>query len=57
MAPTKYTNRTIPKISLHDFDNRVEEITEQLIHAAETDGFFGLVNHGIFPLPLSYHLF
>jgi isopenicillin N synthase-like dioxygenase len=47
MAPTKYTNRTIPKVSLHDFENRVEEITAQLIHAAETDGFFGLTNHGI----------
>lgn len=47
MAPTKYANRTIPKISLHDFPARIDEITTQLIHAAETDGFFGLVNHGI----------
>lgn len=45
--PTQYSDRAIPKISLHDFDNRVEEITKQLIHAAETDGFFGLTNHGI----------
>lgn len=47
MAPTKYANRRIPKISLHDFDTRVGEITSQLVHAAETDGFFGLTNHGI----------
>ncbi|RDW87278.1 putative iron family oxidoreductase [Coleophoma crateriformis] len=49
MAPeqTKYAERSIPKISLHDFPNRIDEVTAQLIHAAETDGFFGLVNHGI----------
>lgn len=46
MAPTKYSDRSIPKISLHDFENRIDEITSQLIHAAETDGFFGLVDHG-----------
>ncbi|KAL3427921.1 2OG-Fe(II)oxygenase superfamily protein [Phlyctema vagabunda] len=44
---TKYAERSIPKISLHDFPNRVDEITSQLITAAETDGFFGLINHGI----------
>jgi isopenicillin N synthase-like dioxygenase len=47
MAPTKYTNRTIPKISLHDFDVRINEITAELVQAAETDGFFTLTNHGI----------
>ena len=47
MAPTKYADRTIPKISLHDFPNRIDEITDKLIHADETDGFFGLVDHGI----------
>lgn len=47
MAPTKYADRTIPKISLHSFSTRVPEITSQLIHAAETDGFFALTNHGI----------
>lgn len=47
MAPTKYADRTIPKVSLHDFDNRIDKITSELVHAAETDGFFGLVNHGI----------
>jgi isopenicillin N synthase-like dioxygenase len=47
MASTKYADRTIPKISLHDFSHRIDEITSQLVHAAETDGFFGLINHGI----------
>ncbi|CAM6094153.1 unnamed protein product [Calypogeia fissa] len=47
MAPTKYADRSIPKISLHDFSNRIDEITTQLIHAAETDGFFCLIDHGI----------
>ncbi|KAH6683970.1 oxoglutarate/iron-dependent oxygenase [Halenospora varia] len=48
MAPeTKYTNRTIPKISLANFDTRIDEITQQLVSAAETDGFFGLIDHGI----------
>lgn len=44
MAVTKYTNRTIPKISLARFGERVEEITAQLVAAAETDGFFSLVD-------------
>lgn len=48
MAPsTKYSDRAIPEVSLHDFENRVDEITAELIHAAETDGFFRLINHGI----------
>ncbi|KAI0884264.1 Clavaminate synthase-like protein [Annulohypoxylon maeteangense] len=47
MAETKYSTRTIPKISLHDFPTRIPEITASLIHAAETDGFFALTNHGI----------
>jgi len=46
-AVTKYTDRVIPKISLHDFEKRIDEITKQLIHAAETDGFFVIVDHGI----------
>jgi isopenicillin N synthase-like dioxygenase len=32
---------------LVDFDNRKEEITKQLVDAAETAGFFTLVDHGI----------
>jgi isopenicillin N synthase-like dioxygenase len=47
MSPTKYTSRTIPRISLHDFDNRINEITNELITAASTDGFFTLTNHSI----------
>lgn len=47
MAQTKYVDRSIPKISLRDFSNRIEEITTQLIHAGEIDGFFCLTDHGI----------
>ncbi|KAK5048660.1 hypothetical protein LTR84_005751 [Exophiala bonariae] len=50
MAPTKYTDRPIPAISLADFDSRVEEITQQLCSAAEDVGFFCVTDHGI---PLS----
>ena len=42
MATTKYTDRAIPRISLVDFENRIDEITKQLLFAAETDGFFSL---------------
>ncbi|KAH7362803.1 leucoanthocyanidin dioxygenase [Plectosphaerella cucumerina] len=37
----------VPAISLKDFDVRKEEITKQLVEAAETAGFFTLVDHGI----------
>ncbi|KAF9632548.1 Oxoglutarate/iron-dependent oxygenase [Lasiodiplodia theobromae] len=47
MGKTRYTNRTIPRISLRDFDTRIDEITAQLVHAAETDGFFSLTDTGI----------
>lgn len=47
MADTTYSDRTIPKISLHDYDNRIDEITTQLVAASETDGFFAVINHGI----------
>ncbi len=47
---TRYSDRSIPKISLHDFDARVDVITAELVRAAETDGFFVLINHDI-PLP------
>ncbi|KAI0139431.1 Clavaminate synthase-like protein [Hypoxylon sp. NC0597] len=49
MAETKYSNRSIPKISLHDFPSRIDAITSELIAAAETDGFFALTDHGISP--------
>ncbi|KAF2173613.1 hypothetical protein M409DRAFT_48564 [Zasmidium cellare ATCC 36951] len=44
MGATKYTDRSIPRISLAEFDNRIDEITSQLVHAAETDGFFSLTD-------------
>ncbi|TGJ80196.1 hypothetical protein E0Z10_g8559 [Xylaria hypoxylon] len=44
---TKYSNRTIPKISLHDFDTRIDTIAAELVAAAETDGFFAVVGHEI----------
>ncbi|KAH7084610.1 hypothetical protein BKA63DRAFT_457646 [Paraphoma chrysanthemicola] len=44
---TKYVDREIPQISLHDFENRVDEISAQICSAAENVGFFGIVNHGL----------
>lgn len=44
MGGTKYANRSIPRISLANFNARVDEITAQLVHAAETDGFFSLTD-------------
>ncbi|KAI0914041.1 oxoglutarate/iron-dependent oxygenase [Ustulina deusta] len=44
---TKYANRTIPRLSLHDFDTRVDTVAAELAAAAETDGFFAVVGHGI----------
>lgn len=44
MGATKYTNRSIPRVSLANFSDRVDEITAQLVHAAETDGFFSLTD-------------
>ncbi|CAK41181.1 uncharacterized protein An12g06510 [Aspergillus niger] len=39
--------RVVPVISLNDFERRKDEITQQLVHAAETAGFLTLVDHGI----------
>lgn len=47
MNRTKYLDRAIPSISLRDFDSRIEEITTQLVSAAENEGFFCIVDHGI----------
>ncbi|KAI0874203.1 oxoglutarate/iron-dependent oxygenase [Hypoxylon argillaceum] len=44
---TKYADRTIPKISLRDFDARIDAVAAELVAAAETDGFFAVVDHGI----------
>lgn len=32
--------RMIPRISLHNFDERKDEISTQILHAAENSGFF-----------------
>lgn len=47
MAPTKYIGRAIPEISLRDFDSRIDQITAELLDAAENVGFFCIVDHGI----------
>jgi isopenicillin N synthase-like dioxygenase len=44
---TRYVERVIPQVSLRDFENRMDEITAALIHAAENVGFFTLVDHGL----------
>ncbi|KAF1968481.1 Clavaminate synthase-like protein [Bimuria novae-zelandiae CBS 107.79] len=49
MAPTNYIHRTIPTISLRDFPSRIDEITQQLVNAAENDGFFTVIDHEIAP--------
>lgn len=41
---TLHIERTIPRISMKDFPNRINEITSELIKAAETDGFFSLTD-------------
>ncbi|KAI6895044.1 Clavaminate synthase-like protein [Hortaea werneckii] len=46
-AATKYAERSIPRISLANYSNRIDEITTQLVHAAETDGFFSLTDSEI----------
>lgn len=47
MGTTKYLARSIPTISLASFDSRVDTITSELVSAAEKDGFFCIVDHGI----------
>jgi isopenicillin N synthase-like dioxygenase len=47
MAPTKYIDRSVPTISLANFDNRIDAITKDLVDAAENVGFFCVVDHGI----------
>lgn len=49
MGSTKYTNRAIPHISLANFDTRIDEITKEIIAAAEDNGFFCVVDHEISP--------
>lgn len=47
MTPTKYLDRPIPVISLRDYESRIDEITNELVNAAENVGFFSIVDHGI----------
>lgn len=47
MASPHYTARSIPCISLCNFSSRVDEVTAQLIQAAETEGFWSLTDTGI----------
>lgn len=49
MPATKYSNRIVPTISLAKFDTRIDEITRQLVDAAENVGFFCVIDHGITP--------
>ncbi|KAH8690467.1 putative gibberellin 20 oxidase [Talaromyces proteolyticus] len=44
---TSYADRPIPQISLRDFEARIDEITSELIDAAENVGFFTVVDHGL----------
>ncbi|KAJ5697087.1 hypothetical protein N7536_007499 [Penicillium majusculum] len=46
-SQTRYVDRVIPCISMHDFEDRIDEITDQLIQAAENVRFFTLIGHGI----------
>jgi isopenicillin N synthase-like dioxygenase len=48
MGPqTRYVDRVIPCISMHNFEDRIDDITDELIQAAESIGFFTLIDHGI----------
>jgi isopenicillin N synthase-like dioxygenase len=47
MGQTKYLDRAIPTISLANFDSRIDEITRELVAAAEHEGFFCILDHGI----------
>jgi hypothetical protein len=45
MGQTKYLDREIPTISLANFDSRIDEITRELVEAAEHVGFFCIVSY------------
>ncbi|GAB7347602.1 hypothetical protein MBLNU459_g4479t1 [Dothideomycetes sp. NU459] len=49
----KHAQRTIPRISMRDWENRIDEITASLVHAAETSGFFSLTDTSISPDDIS----
>ncbi len=42
-----YVDRPVPRISLRDFDARMDTITAELVAAAENVGFFVLTDHAI----------
>lgn len=44
---TQYVDRKIPKISLRDFDDRIDGITAEICDAAVNVGFFAIIDHGI----------
>ncbi|OKL61459.1 hypothetical protein UA08_03079 [Talaromyces atroroseus] len=46
-SKTRYAERQIPQISLHDFEARIDSITSELIDSAENVGFFTVINHGL----------
>lgn len=47
MGATRYADRSIPRISLANFENNIDKISSELIKAAETDGFFSLTDTDI----------
>jgi isopenicillin N synthase-like dioxygenase len=53
VAATKYLDRPVPTISLSNFSSRIDEITTQLVSAAENVGFFCITDHTIPPTLVS----
>ena len=49
MGQTKYLDREIPTISLANFDSRIDDITRELVEAAENVGFFCIVSYSVLP--------
>jgi isopenicillin N synthase-like dioxygenase len=50
--------RSLAVIDLQDIDNRPADVSKALLSAAENDGFFYLVNHGVpqFEVDAAYEL-
>ncbi|KAJ9617127.1 hypothetical protein H2200_000848 [Cladophialophora chaetospira] len=49
LEKTNYSERSTPTISLADYESRTDEITAELVSAAESVGFFSIIDHGISP--------
>jgi isopenicillin N synthase-like dioxygenase len=47
VAKQTYVDRSIPRISLANFESRLDTISGQIATAAEQIGFFGITDHGI----------